>query len=133
MQHFLYSLADFFAPKPVCRTPGLNEKLNNYIVIKATNECGEKRYIEIRKPRSQERRENLEVLLTKCNRLLSFVMKKDRVTDVSFKILQLSDRIRMSMYMDDDITHLLDEFDEFEKHYKKTSRSYINLSSAYLI
>lgn len=133
MQHFLHSLADFFAPKPVRRSPGLNEKLINCTVIQATNECGEKRYIEIQRPRSQERRENLEVLLTKCNRLLSFVKKKDRTSDVSFRILELSDRIRKSIYKDDDITHLLAEFEEFEQQYKKTSKSYMNLSSAYLV
>jgi hypothetical protein len=135
MQHFLYSLADFFAPKPVRRSPGLHEKLINCTVIQATNECGEKRYIEIpgSRPRSQERRENLEVLLTKCNRLLSFVMKKDRSSNVSSRIIALSDRIRMSMHKDDDITHLITEFEEFEQQYNKKSRSYMNLSSAYLV
>jgi len=133
MQHFLHSLTDFFATKPVRRSPRLHEKLINCTVIQATNECGEKRYIEIPKPRSQERRENLEILLTKCNRLLSFVMKKDRSTNVSSRILELSDRIRVSMYKDDDITHLLTEFEEFEQQYNKKSRSYMNLSSAYLV
>jgi hypothetical protein len=133
MQHFLHSLTDFFAAKPVRKSPGLHEKLINCTVIQATNECGEKRYIEIQRPRSQERRENLEILLTKCNRLLSFVMKKERSTNVSSRILELSDRIRMSMYKDGDITHLITEFEEFEQQYNKKSRSYMNLSSAYLV
>lgn len=133
MQHFLHSLTDFFATKPVRKSPGLQEKLINCTVIQATNECGEKRYIEIQRPRSQERRENLEILLTKCNRLLSFVMKKERSTNVSSRILELSDRIRMSMYKDGDITHLITEFEEFEQQYNKKSRSYMNLSSAYLV
>lgn len=133
MQHFLHSLTDFFATKPVRKSPGLHEKLINCTVIQAINECGEKRYIEIQRPRSQERRENLEILLTKCNRLLSFVMKKERSTNVSSRILELSDRIRMSMYKDGDITHLITEFEEFEQQYNKKSRSYMNLSSAYLV
>ena len=81
------------------------------------------------RPKSRERRENLEVLLTKCKRLLSFVLKKDTTTDASFKIIQLSDRVRMSLYMDDDITPLFDEYEEFEKRYKKNSKSSMNLSS----
>jgi lysyl-tRNA synthetase class I len=56
-------------------------------------------------------------------------MKKDPTTDASFKIIQLSDRVRMSLYMDDDITPLFDEYEEFEKRYKKNSKSSMNLSS----
>jgi hypothetical protein len=60
-------------------------------------------------------------------------MKKERSTNVSSRILELSDRIRMSMYKDGDITHLITEFEEFEQQYNKKSRSYMNLSSAYLV
>ena len=129
MQHFLHSLTDFFTPRPVRKSTNLTEKLINYTTIETMNDCGEKRYIEMPRPRSRERRENLEVLLTKCKRLLSFVSKKDTTTDASFKIIQLSDRIRMSLYMDDDITPLFDEYEEFEKRYKKNSKSSMNLSS----
>ena len=129
MQHFLHSLSDFFTSRPVRKSTSLTEKLINYTTIETTNDCGEKRYLEVPRPRSRERRENLEVLLTKCKRLLSFVMKKDPTTDASFKIIQLSDRVRMSLYMDDDITPLFDEYEEFEKRYKKNSKSPMNLSS----
>jgi hypothetical protein len=60
-------------------------------------------------------------------------MKKDRSSNVSSRIIALSDRIRMSMHKDDDITHLITEFEEFEQQYNKKSRSYMNLSSAYLV
>jgi hypothetical protein len=108
MQHFLHSLADFFAPRPV---QSHIERLSKYMVIEALNDCGEKRYIEMHKPTSVERRENLEVLLTKCKRLLSFVTKKKYDEDISYKVINLSDRVRQAMYMNDDIAPLFDDFE----------------------
>jgi hypothetical protein len=101
----------------------------NYTVIEAVNDCGEKRYLEVPKPASMERRENLEVLLTKCKRLLSFVTKKKCDDEISYNVIDLSDRVRRAMYMNDDITPLFDEYEEFEKRYKKNSKSSMNLSS----
>jgi hypothetical protein len=126
MQHFLHSLADFFAPRPV---QSHIERLSKYMVIEALNDCGEKRYIEMHKPTSVERRENLEVLLTKCKRLLSFVTKKKCDEDISYKVINLSDRVRQAMYMNDDITPLFDDFDLFENLVKRNSKSSVNLSS----
>ena len=126
MQHFLHSLADFFAPQPV---RSHSERLSKYTVIEAVNDCGEKRYLEVPKPASMERRENLEVLLTKCKRLLSFVTKKKCDEDISHRVIDLSDRVRRAMYMNDDITPLFDDFDIFENLVKKNSKSSMNLSS----
>jgi hypothetical protein len=126
MQHFLHSLADFFAPRPV---QSHIERLSKYMVIEALNDCGEKRYIEMHKPTSVERRENLEVLLTKCKRLLSFVTKKKYDEDISYKVINLSDRVRQAMYMNDDIAPLFDDFEIFENLVKRNSKSSMNLSS----
>jgi len=76
-----------------------------------------------------ERRENLEVLLTKCKRLLSFVTKKRCDDEISYKVIDLGDRVRRAMYMNDDITPLFDDFDIFENMVKKNSKSSMNLSS----
>lgn len=129
MQNFLYSIVDFLAPKPVQQRVSYSERMSKYTVIEAMNDCGEKRYLEVPKPASMERRENLEVLLTKCKRLLSFVMKKKCDDELSYKVIDLSDRVRRAMYMNDDITHLFDDFDIFENMVKKNSKSSMNLSS----
>jgi hypothetical protein len=126
MQHFLHSIKDFFAPRPV---QSHSEHLEKYTVIEAVNDCGEKRYLEVPKPASMERRENLEVLLTKCKRLLSFVTKKRCDDEISYKVIDLSDRVRRAMYMNDDITPLFDDFDIFENMVKRNSKSSMNLSS----
>lgn len=106
-----------------------SERIGKYTVIEAVNDCGEKRYLEVPKPASMERRENLEVLLTKCKRLLSFVMKKEYDDNISYKVIDLSDRVRRAMYMSDDITPLFNEFDTFENMVKRNSKSSMNLSS----
>ena len=107
-----------------------SERVSKYAVVEAVNDCGEKRYIEVPKPASMERRENLEVLLTKCKRLLSFVTKKKCDDDeISYKVMDLSDRVRRAMYMNDDITHLFDDFEIFENLVKRNSKSSMNLSS----
>jgi hypothetical protein len=126
MQHLLHSITDFFAPRP---TRSHSEHLEKYTVIEAVNDCGEKRYLEVPKPASMERRENLEVLLTKCKRLLSFVTKKRCDDEISYKVIDLSDRVRRAMYMNDDITPLFDDFDIFENMVKRNSKSSMNLSS----
>ena len=106
-----------------------SERVGKYAIIEAINDCGEKRYLEVPKPASMERRENLEVLLTKCKRLLSFVTKKKYDDEISYKVIDLSDRVRRAMYMNDDITPLFDDFDIFENMVKKNSKSSMNLSS----
>lgn len=106
-----------------------SERVGKYVIIEAINDCGEKRYLEVPKPASMERRENLEVLLTKCKRLLSFVTKKKCDDEISYKVIDLSDRVRRAMYMNDDITPLFDDFDIFENIVKRNSKSSMNLSS----
>jgi hypothetical protein len=134
MQRFLYSLADFFTPKPAKRPMTYSERLCNFTVVEAINDCGEKRYIEIPKPMSMERRENLEILLTKCNKLLSFMTKiKKYNDDICYKVIELSDRVRQSMYMNDDITHLFDDFERLNDKFRRSSRSSINLSSVEIL
>ena len=129
MQHFLHSLADFFAPKPVQRPVIHSERVSKFTIVEAVNDCGEKRYLEMPKPASMERRENLKILLTKCKKLMSFVTRKNYDDETCHKVIDLSERVRQAMYMNDDITHLFDDFDIFENQLKKSSKSSVNLSS----
>jgi hypothetical protein len=59
-------------------------------LIEAVNDCGEKRYIEVE--RVVDRRENLEVLFTKCKRLMSFVKKKNWDETMYTRIVHLTDK-----------------------------------------
>jgi len=122
MQNFIHNIADFFTPKAVH-------------IIKAKNDCGEVRYIEVpyeptreRRESTYERRENLDRLLMKTRRLLSFVMSRFGETDDSKQIIQLIDKIKQSMYKNDTTTHLFSEFEQFESKIKKSSKSVMNLS-----
>ena len=70
MSNLFQTVVGFFTPKPVSGK-----------VIETVNECGEKRYIEMEIERNYqlERQKDLEILLTKCKRLLSFVEAKDEL------------------------------------------------------
>jgi hypothetical protein len=94
MSNLFQAVVGFFAPKP----PLVAKRK----LIEAVNDCGEKRYIEVE--RVVDRRENLEVLFTKCKRLMSFVKKKKWDETMYSRIVNLTDEIRLSMYKNDDIT-----------------------------
>ena len=108
MSNLFQTIFGFFAPKP---GPGVNSKL-----IEAVNDCGEKRYIEMEVERNyqQERRRDLEILLTKCKRLLSFVERTDDL-QVFDKMAHFVVKVRQATYRGDDIQGLFREFEEFEK------------------
>ena len=113
MQNILQAVTSFFAPKPVQ-------------MIKAVNDCGEERYIEISRP-TRDRREYVEILLTKCKRLMSFVTKNYNSRDLR-SIIELYENVRQKLYTNEDIHYLYEEFDLIESKFKKSSKSIINLS-----
>jgi hypothetical protein len=119
MSNLFQTVVDFFAPRP----PQVAKRK----VIEAVNDCGEKRYIEVE--RVVDRRENLEVLFTKCKRLMSFVRKKKWDETMYTRVVKLHDDVRLSMYKNDDITHLFEEFESVENFFKGSSKSKMNLSS----
>ena len=127
---FLHTIADFFAPKPV----SLTEKSTGGKLIEAVNDCGEKRYIEIEAERNyqQERQQDLEILLTKCKRLLSFVERTDDV-QVFEKMAYFVVKVRQAKYRGDDIHDLIEEFEKIEQSVKKSSKSFKNLSHAMMM
>jgi len=119
MSNLFQAVVGFFAPKP----PLVAKRK----LIEAVNDCGEKRYIEVE--RVVDRRENLEVLFTKCKRLMSFVKKKKWDETMYTRVVKLHDNIRLSMYKNDDILPLFEEFESVENFFKRSSKSRMNLSS----
>jgi len=108
----------FFAPKPV--------PINGEI-IETVNECSEKIYIELERNYQMERHQDLEILLTKCKRLLSFVEIKDDVHGFE-KMAFFVAKVRQAKYRGDDITLLFREYEKIEKNIKGSSNSFQNLS-----
>ena len=126
MSNLFQTVLNFFAPKP---DSGVNSKL-----IEAVNDCGEKRYIEMEVERNyqQERQRDLEILLTKCKRLLSFVERTDDL-QVFDKMARFVVKVRQAKYRGDDIQGLFREFEEIEKYTKRSSKSFQDLSKAVMM
>lgn len=127
---FIHSIVNLITPKPISHQESLTERLLKGDVIEATNDCGEKRYIQIRSETHAERRRSLEILLTKCKKLISSVKLKDHIYRRYTRIVKLTEKIREAMYMADDITDLILEYEELERGVKKASSSFRNLSDA---
>ena len=121
MSNLFQTIFGFFAPKP---EQGVTSRL-----IEAVNECGEKRYIEMEMERNyqQERQRDLEILLTKCKRLLSFV-ETTKNESIFKKLVAFTEKVRQALYLGDDIRDLFHEFEQIENITKKSSKSFKNLS-----
>ena len=48
--------------------------------------------------------------------------------DMSYELVNLIERVRMSLYRNDDITPLFAQYEEIKRYYKKGSMSTVNLS-----
>ena len=128
--NIIRSIVDFITPKIVSDEESMYERILSGNVIKAKNECGETRYIQIRLETQAERRRSLEILFTKCKKLISSVTLKDHIHKRYIRIVKLTERVRKAMYMADDITDLVIEYEELERDVNKASSSFRNLSDA---
>ena len=127
MFDYLRKVVSVFTQEPVRPEMSLSDRLLSRDLIETTNDCGEKRYIEVTKTEKGERRVTLEILLTKCKRLLSFVERTDDV-QVFEKMAYFVVKVRQAKYRGDDIHGLIEEFEKIEKSAKKSSKSFKNLS-----
>jgi hypothetical protein len=97
-------------------------------VIEVYNECFEKQYIEVDRNIQMERKMDLEVLITKCKRLLSFVETRGGLQKFDRRMQNFVEKVRQAKYRGDDITPLFQEFEDIENNVKKSSTSFDNLS-----
>ena len=103
--------------------------MSQYDIIEAINEVGERRYIEVPKNNHSLRREKLEILLKQSQSLLNFCLKMRKIDDdVSYELVKLIERVRVSQYRNDDIKPLFNEFENIKKVCKRGSRSSVNLA-----
>lgn len=126
---FIQSIVDFVAPKPIRKERSLSDRILTQDIIETVNDCGEKRYIQIETERNQkrERETDLNILLTKCKRLLSFVETTKNET-IFKKLVVFTEKVRQALYLGDDIRDLFREFEQIEDITKKSSKSFKNLS-----
>lgn len=126
---FLQSIVNLIAPRPIQQQESLVERLVNGEIIETVNDCGEKRYIQIDIERNQkrERETDLNILLTKCKRLLSFV-ETTKNESIFKKLVAFTEKVRQALYLGDDIQNLFHEFEQIENITKKSSKSFKNLS-----
>ena len=126
---FLQSVVDFVTPKSIRIEQSLSDRILNRNIIETVNECGEKRYIQIENERNnkREREADLNILLTKCKKLLSFV-ETTKNESIFKKLVVFTEKVRQALYLGDDIRNLFHEFEQIENTTKKSSKSFRNLS-----
>ena len=126
---FLQSVVNLIAPKPIRKERSLSDRILTQDIIETVNDCGEKRYIQIENERNQkrERETDLNILLTKCKRLLSFV-ETTKNESIFKKLVVFTEKVRQALYLGDDIQGLFREFEQIENITKKSSKSFNNLS-----
>ena len=116
---FIQSVVDLITPKPIRKERSLSDQ----DIIEAVNDCGEKRYIEIERNKKRERETDLNILLTKCKRLLSFV-ETTKNESIFKKLMAFTEKVRQALYLGNDIQNLFHEFEQIENITKKSSKSF---------
>ena len=126
---FIQSVVDLITPKPIRKERSLSDRILTQDIIETVNDCGEKRYIQIENERNKkrERETDLNILLTKCKRLLSFV-ETTKNESIFKKLVVFTEKVRQALYLGDDIQNLFHEFEQIEDVTKKSSKSFKNLS-----
>jgi len=129
MFSLLQSIYDLVAPRRSQTEETFYDEMIQGDLIETINEVGEKRYIEIPKSEYASRRDKLEVLLKKSQSMLDFCLKMRKSDDdMSWKLINLIERARVSQYRNDDIKPLFNEFENIKKRCKRGSKSSVNLA-----
>ena len=133
--NLIRSLIDVFTSKHHEQS-SLLDKLSKRKIIQAVNECGEKRYIEIKKEYPEMKKEQVDYLYTRCKSLLHFVNKRGvlQTSDddlellyvFTTKIKRIHDNIMIN------VDDLYDEFKSIEKRIKGKTDSFRDLSQCNL-
>lgn len=125
MSQILRNVIEFIAPKPFQPNLDFLTILKNYTIVEATNECGEKRYLQVPKHDPMditERRENLNFLYRKCKEILSFLSRKrkysydhEKFDSLYFKVVDLKGLIKDALKYEDGEDSVMYFFDLFNK------------------
>ena len=125
MSQILRNVIEFITPKPFQPNLDFLTILKNYTIVEATNECGEKRYLQVPKHDSMdiiERRENLSFLYRKCKEILSFLSRKrkysydhEKFDSLYFKVVDLKGLIKDALKYEDGEDSVMYFFELFNK------------------
>ena len=115
-----------FGFDPPQTTLTLIEHLAKYDIIKTKNECGEDRYIAV----ENESSDHLDILITKCKRLLSFVESHGLEQKYTPLLTQFGNEIENHVQTKVNIDHLFSKFEKIKKKIKGNSMSNFNLSES---
>jgi len=99
------------------------EFLLNYNVIKAKNECGEERILAFEKELDHE----LDILVTKCKRLLSFVESRGLENKFVTTLIDFGNEIEFCVQNKHDLDPMFEKYEKIKKIIKGN-----NVSSSYL-
>ena len=99
------------------------EFLLNYDVIKAKNECGEERIIAFEKEPDHE----LNILVTKCKRLLSFVESRGLENKFAKTLIDFGNEIEFCVQNKYALDPMFEKYEKIKKNIKGN-----NMSSSYL-
>ena len=144
MSQILRNVIEFITPKPFQPNLDFLTILKNYTIVEATNECGEKRYLQVPKHDSMdiiERRENLSFLYRKCKEILSFLSRKrkysydhEKFDNLYFKVVDLKGMIKDALkYEDEDgedsVMYYFDLFNKLRRgaHGSRSSSSDLSI------
>lgn len=100
-----------FGFDPPQTTLTLVEHLAKYDIIKTKNECGEDRYIAV----ENESSEHLDILITKCKRLLSFVESHGLESRYAPMLTAFGDEIRRCAETGRDPEHLFETYEVIKR------------------
>ena len=111
---FLQAIFGFDSPKVLTFT----EHLAKYDIIRAKNECGENRYIAV----SKDDRD-IDILITKCKRLLSFVESNGLESKYAAVLAAFGRQIEQCAEVGGDVDPLFNNYDRIKRRimYHSTS------------
>ena len=104
------------------------EFLLKYDVVKAMNECGEERIIAFEKEPDHE----LDILVTKCKRLLSFVESRGLENKFATTLIDFGNEIEFYVQNKRDLKPMFEKYEKIKKVVKGNYMSSSHLSENYI-
>lgn len=123
-ENILHTFFGFSSSKESLGTKIFSDYLLNYTIIKAENDCGEERFIAIEKETEQD----LDILVTKCKRLISFVESRGLAEKYTNTLVAFGNEIEHRVQLRESLEPLFERYEEIKKMIKGNSMSRTHLS-----
>ena len=123
-KNLLHALFGFSSSESSHKTRMFTDYLLNYTIIKAKNDCDEERFLAEEKENDQD----LDILVTKCKRLLSFVESRGLQKKYTQTLVEFGNEIEHCVQIQKSVEPLFDRYEEIKKMIKGNSMSSTHLS-----